>query len=533
MEVLRRTAVSGNPMDDRVLNKLTEMKQTIYHIRHERTDRHASRPDVFLFFAYAHFLKTILWLTRIWHICFCRFFIFLAERQKQKSQIFPRSVWVLCILTTLFSIDSFGQIQTPQTPIFPQTPQPWTPNNNNIPTTPNHNRPSGTNQYEKDRQQQLDKQKQLDEIYKEIKEPSNADYSNVKYNLPSCATVKGAAAYHSAFLKISGMASGQTKFNIKEANFTVENAFYENTGNIQEFDKLVKQIGQFLNWKMDELGYNKNSNLAKNLILFRFFTDTLEIKSKNLKHLPINYDFDDYMGHEDWTKMFVEKLLETNAGQCHSLPLLYLILAEEIGAKAQLSYSPNHTYIKFQDDNGKWHNIELTNGMLTTDAFVLQSGYIKAEALQNKIYMQPLTQKQLISHSLFDLAKGYAIKYCYDEFVEQVINKALELDPNNINAHMVKSDFHTIHFRYIENQLGINEQNYKQKLNQYPKAKEIFLTRNKQYDKVDNLGYENMPAAAYEKWLNSLSDAKQQQQSKEMLHDLNKSIQIKNPEIRR
>jgi len=495
------------------------------------TGRHSSRPNVFLFFAYAHFLKTILWLTRIWHICFCRINIFSGERQNQKSQIFPRSVWVLCILTMLFSIDSFAQIKTPQTSTFPQTPQPWTPSNS--PTTPNNNRPSGTNQYEKDQQERLNKQKQLDEIYREISEPSKTSYDNVKYTLPSCATVKGADAYHSAFSKISNMASGQTKFSIKEANFIVENAFYENTGNIQEFDKLVKQVGQFLIWKMEELGYDKNSNLAKNLILFRFFSDTLEIKSKNLKHLPIKYDFEDYFGHEDWSKMFVEKLLATNSGQCHSLPLLYLILATEIGAKAQLSYSPKHTYIKFQDDNGKWHNIELTNGMMTTDAFVLQSGYIKAEALQNKIYMQPLTEKQLMSHVLFDLAKGYAIKYCYDEFVEKVINKALELDPNNINAHMVLADYHTIHFRYIENQLGITEQNHKQKLSQYPKAKEIFLARNKQYDKVDNLGYEDIPADEYEKWLNSLNDAKQKQQSNEMLQNLNKTIEIKNPEIRK
>ena len=501
------------------------MKQTIFYTSNGRTDQHASRPNVFLFFALAHFLKTILSHPAFGTLLFAFFYFFMEFGKKQRAKFFHRSFLVPCILTMLFSMDSFSQIQPPQTPTFPQTPQPWTPSNN--PTTPNNSRPSGANQYEKDQQERLNKQKQLDEIYKEISEPSKTNYDNTKYTLPSCATVKGADAYHSAFSKISGMASGQTKFNIKEANFIVENAFYENTGNIQEFDKLVKQIGQFLNWKMDELGYNKNSNLAKNLILFRFFTDTLEIKSKNLKHLPVNYDFDDYMGHEDWTKMFVKKLLESNSGQCHSLPLLYLILADEIGAKAQLSYSPNHTYIKFQDDNGKWHNIELTNGMLTTDAFVLQSGYIKAEALQNKIYMQPLKEKQLISHVLFDLAKGYAIKYCYDEFVEKVINKALELDPNNINAHMVLSDYRTIHFRYIENQLGINEQNYRQKLNQYPKAKEIFLARNNQYDKVDNLGYENMPAAAYEKWLNSLNDAKQQQQSKEMLQDLKKSIEIK------
>jgi hypothetical protein len=148
--------------------------------------------------------------------------------------------------------------------------------------------------------------------------------------------------------------------------------------------------------------------------------------------------------------------------------------------------------------------------------------------LQNKIYMQPLTDKQVLSHCMFDLAKGYALKYCYDSFVEQVIDKALELDPNNINANMVKSDYLTLRFEYIEKQLGINSQNYMQILSRYPKAREIFIARNKQYGKIDNLGYENMPPDSYEKWLNSLNEAKQKQESQQLLFDLNKSIEFKN-----
>lgn len=441
-------------------------------------------------------------------------------------------------LTGLLTIKTFGQIPTVQTPTFQnfqQVPQPWTPNpNNNL--IPNFNPTTLTNtgidQHKKDQQTQQNRQQQLQEIYYEINKPSGG-MTNVRYDLPPCSSVSGASAYQTAFSELSKMASGEKTFNVKEANFIVENAYYENQGKYESFDKVIGQITQFLNWKMEDLGYNKNSNLSKNLILYQFFADTLEIKSKNLRHLPFKYDFNDYMGNQDWSNMFVEKVLRTNSGQCHSLPLLYLILAEEIVAKAQLAYSPSHSYIKFQDDNSKWHNIELANGMLTTDAFVLQSGYIKAEALQNKIFMQPLSDKQMLSHFLFGLAKGYAVKFCYDSFVETVINKALELDPNNINAHMVKADYLTLRFRYIENQLGINEQNYRQILSQYPVAREIFISRNKQYGMIDNLGYENMPADAYEKWLGALNEAKQKQESQQLFLNLNKSVEIRNTEIKR
>lgn len=446
---------------------------------------------------------------------------------------FSPALGMTVILLGLSLLTAYGQVQAPKPPTFENIiSQPFTPNHNNnlipnFPKQPNKNQQQ-INQYEKDIEKQQRQRMELEAIYREISQPTKpTTTATVNYDLPSCASVQGASAYRSAFTEISAMADDRKNYSIKEANFLIENAFYENNGQIESFDKVIKQIGQFLTWKMEELKYDQNSNLAKNLILYRFFADTLEIKSKNLKHLPFKYDFQDYMGKEDWTKMFVEKALSTNSGQCHSLPLLYLILAEEIGAKAQLAYSPSHSYVKFQDDNGKWHNVELTNGMMSTDAFVLQSGYIKAEALQNKIYMQPLNEKQLLSHNLFDLAKGYATKYCYDSFVEKVINKALELDPNNINAQMVKSDYLTLKFRYVENQLGINEQNYRDKLSQYPQAREIFLARNQQYATIDNMGHENMPADAYEKWLGSLNEAKQKQESQQIITNLNKSIELK------
>lgn len=434
------------------------------------------------------------------------------------------------ILMALSTLTVFGQIQRPKIPTFENNfPQPYTPDQNNnltpkFPTETNNKNQQQLNRHHQNLQRQQRQGQELEAIYREISEPSKPKTtSTVNYDLPSCASVPGTSAYRSAFSEITKMADGQKPFTLKEANFLVENAFYENQAQFEQFNKSIKQIGQFLRWKMEELNYDQNSNLAKNLILYRFFADTLEIKSKNLNHLPFKYDFEDYFGYEDWTKMFVEKALATNSGQCHSLPLLYLILAEEIGARAQLAYSPRHSYVKFQDDDGKWHNVELTNGMMTTDAFVLQSGYIKAEALQNEIYMMPLNQKELLSHILFDLAKGYTVKYCYDSFVEKVIDKALELDPHNINAHAVKSDYRTLRFKYVQKQLNISPDN----IHKYPKAKQLLDEMYAEYEIMDNLGFEEMPAHAYEKWLGSLQTARQKQESDQMIFKLNQSIELK------
>jgi hypothetical protein len=319
-------------------------------------------------------------------------------------------------------------------------------------------------------------------------------------------------------------------YSVKDVNFQIENAYFENKLDKNEFDKTIKQTGEFLIAKMKELNYDLNSNTAKNYMLFEFFSQTLEVKGFKEKHFPIKYDFEDYFGRKDWSKMFVTKLLRTGTGQCHSMPLLYLTLAEEIGAEAYLAFSPNHSYIKFQDDKGKWYNLELTNGMFTVSSFILNSGFIKAEAIQNRIYMESLSKQQLLSQFYTDLASGYLHKFGYDEFVEKAINKALELYPTNINANMVKANYNTELFRYVTNQIGINPENKKelQKISNYPLAIKLLNKTNEQYQKIDDLGYQLMSAEAYENWLGSLKEEKNKQEDETFKKQF-KGLIIKKP----
>lgn len=345
------------------------------------------------------------------------------------------------------------------------------------------------------------------------------------YSLPSYGNEKGANHYRKAFEELRNMSSSD--FSIKKAIFTIENAFYEEAENYDDFENTIKQTGDFLREKMKELGYDSKSNLAKNFLLFQFFSDTLQIKSKNLKHLPLTYDFEDYMGKDDWSKMFVKKLLETGKGQCNSLPQLYLILAEEIGAEANLALSPNHSYIKFQDDEKwKWYNVELTNGMLTTDAFILQSGYVKAEALQNKVYMNPLSKQQLQSHLYMNLALGYIRKYGYDEFVNEILTQALDLNPSNVQAYLIKSNYATIKVKYALDRLGIGKENFDE-IKQHPRAIQLYKNMIAQYNMVDKLGHQEMPPDEYQKWLASVKEESNKQQNIKLKTKLNTIIPVK------
>lgn len=407
-----------------------------------------------------------------------------------------------------------------------------------VPTTPSIYIPNATKEFKNIDEQRQQRQyalidnevQQNEKIRAETLKKINqdiAELNTVSYSLPYSKNT-GVKYYKDVYNKM--LMLNIDNYSVKDLTFDIENAYFENQEQKDQFETIIKNTGEFLTAKMKELKYDLNSNTAKNLILFQFFSETLNLKSKNQKHLPFKYDFVDYMGIQDYSKMFVTKLLATGSGQCHSMPLLYLILAEEINAEAFLSFSPNHSYIKFRDEKNKWYNIELTNGMFTASSFILNSGFIKAEAIQNQIYMQNLGKQELLSQFYVDLASGYVHKFGYDEFTKQIIDKALELYPKNINAQMMKATYNNRLFEYVTKQLGINpfDKQDLQRIKNYPKALAVLTETNMQYQLIDDLGYELMPNEAYENWLKSLQNQKNKEDN-ETLNKQIKGLMIKRP----
>lgn len=415
-----------------------------------------------------------------------------------------------------------GQSLTPVLPeIKPPVPSLYPSGTTNF-LTPSTNQPSSTdNNYQRRQNQQImnevDKNEKLrEQTMQSVQSDIEELRSTIHYDLPSLSKMPGSKYYRDVFDQMLNI--DIDNYSVKDVNFQIENAYFENQLDKEEFDRTIKQTADFILAKMKERNFDTNSNTAKNFMLFEFFTQPMQVKGFKEKHFPIKYDFEDYWGRENWAKMFVTKLLKTNTGQCHSMPLLYLMLAQAINAEAYLALSPNHSYIKFQDEKDKWYNLELTNGMLTVSSFILNNGYITAEAMQNKIYMQNLTKQQMLSQFYTDLASGYIHKFGYDEFVEKVINKALELYPTSINANMVKANYNEARLKYVIKELGINTQTQdgRNKILNYPKAIEILKQMQAQYKIVDDLGFQLMPADAYEKWLGSLKETKNKEESEKL-----------------
>jgi hypothetical protein len=334
--------------------------------------------------------------------------------------------------------------------------------------------------------------------------------SEIKYDFPDHRGSVGAEKYMQGFTEIKEMLEGERLLDLKRTIFLTENAYSTQAMNYEWFAADVSGNADIIKSLIRQKGYKEDSPTAKKWGIQQFLTDTVRLKDKDGKvifvHKPYKYDFDDPYGTEDWSKQFVTKLMKDGKGQCHSLPLYYLILAEELGVEAWLSFSPSHSYIKVRDGKGNMLNYETTNGYYTTNAYIQSSGFVKAEALRSGVYMDTVPKKEVIAICLADLATGYAVKFGYDQFVLDCIEKSLAYSPNNIGALTLKADYQTQLVRFIVNQLGfppVSElPNYPLAYNQYIKMHEI-------YRQIDQLGYESMPEEAYKEWLKSFESQKE------------------------
>lgn len=326
--------------------------------------------------------------------------------------------------------------------------------------------------------------------------------------------------YQNAFAKLSGMLDGTKELSFKEAVFTVENAYLNGTLDTVFLNDRIEFLKN-LSIKIRENGTLKYEEKDKKLVqkyasLFTVMKDSTLLVNQNgetFVHLPFTYDFDDVFGHQNWENMFVSKLLKTHKGNCHSLPYLYKILAEELDVEAHLALAPNHIYIKHQSKKDGWYNTELTSGIFPIDAWLMASGYIHLDAIRNGVYMKALTDKESVALCLVDLAQGYKQKEFHDlEFVIKCAEKALEYFPNCVRAMILKTDAQG---KKIENILYGHRTDFSD-VNKYPETRKMLLEIQNQLTKIHELGYRQMPEGMYLNWLVSLKAEKEKYTNKKI-----------------
>lgn len=323
------------------------------------------------------------------------------------------------------------------------------------------------------------------------------------------------ASYEATFHHLNEMLSGIQPISFKTAVLTVEKTFQPKLDTIYVNDLIKGISARCLNFtKLYSLQYDYKDkpDVEKWAAIFKVMTDTVITQNGNSLEasIPFQYDFDDFFGEKDWTRMFVSKLLETGSGNCHSLPYLYKILAAEMGTTAQLALAPNHIYIKHRSAKTGMFNTELTSASFPIDAWIMASGYIHLTAIQNGVYMKALNDKESIALCLIDLAEGYKRKTSNSDpdFIIKCSDKALEYFPNYVNALILKAET-------IKSQHDRLSAEYPNPTNEISlKLQILFNQMQDLYVKVHKLGYRQMPKEMYMKWLVELKTEKEKYQNK-------------------
>ena len=289
----------------------------------------------------------------------------------------------------------------------------------------------------------------------------------------------------------------ESKYSFKKAVFSTENAFLNgnlDTIYINKQIKFLKNLStSILNNKTLEYTERDKEIVHKRASIFSIMCDSIPIIYKDTlyKIKPFGYDFKDVFGHNQRENLFVSKLLQTKKGNCHSLPYLYKILAEEIGIEANLSLAPNHVYIKHRSVKDGWYNTELTSGIFPIDAWIMASGFVHIDAIRNGVYMKALNNRESIALVLIDLADNYNIKYPKNngEFVLKCCELAIKEYPHFATALILKAETHK-----------------KQIEKEQDKTKHDLLFKNleNEYAHIHEIGYRNMPEDMYLNWLLSL-----------------------------
>jgi hypothetical protein len=224
----------------------------------------------------------------------------------------------------------------------------------------------------------------------------------------------------------------------------------------------------------------------------------LYLKDKQ-KHVPLGYDYIDFKAQEDYRNTFVTKALATGWGQCNTLPAIYVILAEELGAKAWISYAPYHSFIKFTDDNGTMQNYDPASHMHITDQLYQDYLFISSDAEKSRIYLDTLSRKQTVASCLIDLSYMYLLQTKFLDMLtaENWIDHSLKFfhkEEANLQAWFIKSNI-------IVNQLNQEMRKYGimdiKQVSSVEGLKPLYNKYVAAEEKIKELGYRDIPQEQY------------------------------------
>lgn len=150
---------------------------------------------------------------------------------------------------------------------------------------------------------------------------------------------------------------------------------------------------------------------------------------------PFQYDMTDPQGQK-LSNRLLGSYLDTRRGNCITMPILFLILADRMHLPVALSRAPLHFFIKYTDDvTGQTLNLETTSGGYPArDSWIREQMPMTDQAIANGLYLRALTRRETLAAMAAVVVEADLERQRFQESIE-IANIVLEYDPTF--AHML------------------------------------------------------------------------------------------------
>jgi len=304
--------------------------------------------------------------------------------------------------------------------------------------------------------------------------------------------------------EITDMLEDRKPVDFKRAVFLTENAYYKGQLDYSNFCNQLTKISVKLNQMIVNKGL-QGYKTAGNWAIFSYMTE--KIPENNFQ--PMQYDFENFMGDSDYESFMVSTLLTTRKGNCHSLPYLYKILADEVNVEAFVSTAPMHVYNKHKDEQGKWWNLELTSGTFSRTSFIIESFNVSDAGMESGLYMKPLDGKELLVLCLSDLMDYYEKKT--GKYYGEIVQTGCDIGIKYCKASLLQLwKFDELKYRLDKEMESKGFTNYNQISND-PKLVALFEEVKSTEKYIKEIGYSSLTPQQYKEKVEEIENGKYSQ----------------------
>lgn len=358
-----------------------------------------------------------------------------------------------------------------------------------------------------------EKQKEVEGLIKENHLNPHKHISDKQYAKDSLTNAIAIKGFFPALGHLQDMLKGKSKLSVADAYYTIESAYGNSYLTRKQYDDIIKQSVNFIKKWMAQNGLSLTDNNMMQYAIQKFMSEELTVttmvsanddnkKLRTTTHSPFYYDYNDYQYVQDYRNSFVTKCLATGFGQCNSMPGVYLILAEALGAKAYLTFAPNHSFIKHPDNDGNIVNYEPTSNWEISDKWYKDNLFISSEAVASGIYLDTFNTRQVVANCIFDLAVEYmrVDRSLNEDFVNASMKAGIPYFPKNNNLESLF--IHSMHLKTeLREAMAKNVITDVTQIDRVPYAKALYeeYLGNEAY--ITKLGYQDMPAGMYEEMM--------------------------------